>query len=103
MGSGEPPIDPFGNDRGVHGQLPLRSGIRLATTESMMWDRLHRRLWPNATTMQREELCNRMMRTLQAEPSGCRMTGVEVTTRLKQMQLSLDRLPPDPHNKLMGG
>jgi methyl coenzyme M reductase gamma subunit len=96
------PIDPYGNNRGVFGHYVLCSGIRIATTEGMMWDRLHRRMYPNAGTHIRQQLQDRMMRTLQADPSGPPMSKTERLTRVKQLQNSIDRIPPDAHNRLMG-
>lgn len=90
------------DDRGVHGPYKLQSGIRIAATEGLMWDRLHRKMWPNITEHEQTDMRDRMMRTLQDEPRRL-MQKDEVQNRLNQLQLSLNRLPPDAHNVLMRG
>jgi hypothetical protein len=96
------PVNPSGHDRGANGNGAMCSGIRLAATEGIMWDRLHRKMWPNAGTHTRGELKHRMLRTLQADPCGPPMSKTERMTRMKQLEVSL-KLPPDANNKLMGG
>lgn len=94
------------NYRGVYAQhVPLYSKIKIATSEAIMWDRLHRKMWPTATLMQRDKLKQRMLQSLQddADPEGPPMSAQERYRRVEQMQEVLRRLPPDANNKLMGG
>jgi hypothetical protein len=98
------PVDPNSGDyRGVFGHYKLRSGIRLGATERITWDRLFRKLWPNANEYEREQLCDRMMKTLSTPDGNVRiMSKTEVHSRMQQLLLGIEKLPPDSHNILMG-
>jgi hypothetical protein len=94
------PIEP---DRGSSGQGPLPKGVKLATTERLMWTRYFRKLWPTAGESFLVQMGNRMIDSLTCSPMGPPMTNTERLTRMRQLEAGLHRLPPDVNNKLMGG
>jgi hypothetical protein len=94
------PIEP---NRGSSGRGPLPRGIKLVSTERMMWTRYFRRLWPTVGETFLIQMVNRMIDSMVCSPMGPYMTKTERMTRVKQLKNGLDRIPPDANNKLMGG
>lgn len=67
------------------------------------WGKYFAVLFPTAGANYLNEMTERMYRTFgPTAPKKRMMTDEEYMERLTQMALRL-RLPPDPHNKLMGG
>lgn len=101
MTSSDSMPDPF--NRGVPDNGPLPQHITISMTERLLWNRLYRKMWPGATQDERKRLEDRMMDLLCGDYHEPITSRLQVEQRLRDMKYSLDRMPLDPHNKLMGG
>lgn len=78
-------------------------GINVTPDESEKWSKYFGETFPTANGDFIEKMVRRMIRTLSFCGLSRRMSGEQYQERLRAFKKSLDSIPPDPRNKLMGG
>jgi len=81
----------------------MSSGVNVTHDEWNHWIEYFGKIYPTASRGWLTRMADRMVRTLGFSGLARTMTPAERKLRLTELKEGLDKMPPDPDNKLMQG